>query len=299
VPGNDTEVDPHPSADAVRGRSQSDAPELFAQPENLRANWRASLERARIAPSQNIVAAVGAVSLVVSVILWGTMASANMEGKYVDSEDYTGKITERSPTIAHWLSASLLLATACVLGVVWYARRESARLAVRERLDAGRRRQLRDVQDRTARSTEGGIIDLVDANRALLDAYQIPVRRQARTSYTYSQVAIGAGFSSLIIGVIVTASVDELAARIAIAALTAIGSTLAGYIAKTYLRVYEKAQDQLNFYFREPLVTSYLLTAERLAEKLDGERRQDAYADMISHIARAAGTDIAPTANAD
>lgn len=85
---------------------------------------------------------------------------------------------------------------------------------------------------------------------------------------------------------VITLLVTNSNAKLGIAGLTAVGAALSGYIARTYLRVYGRAQDQLNFYFREPLIMSYLLNAERLAEKLTGDRREEIYAEMVREIER-------------
>jgi hypothetical protein len=79
---------------------------------------------------------------------------------------------------------------------------------------------------------------------------------------------------------------DDAASQVTVGALTAIGSALSGDIAATYLRIYERAQQQQNFYFEEPLISSYLLAAERLADKLSGERREEAYSLMVEEIVR-------------
>ena len=66
--------------------------------------------------------------------------------------------------------------------------------------------------------------------------------------------------------------------------MTAIGSVVAGFISNTYLRVYERTLVQLNFYFQQPLVTSYVLTAERLADKMTGSQRDDAQKQIIDRV---------------
>jgi hypothetical protein len=129
----------------------------------------------------------------------------------------------------------------------------------------------------------------IAANDAVLKSYQDPVRRQARTSYTYAQAALAVGFITLVAGAVaVLAVADDATSQVAVGALTAIGSALSGYIAATYLRIYERAQTQQNFYFEEPLITSYLLTAERLAAQVTGERRKEVLAHMVEEIVAAA-----------
>lgn len=106
-----------------------------------------------------------------------------------------------------------------------------------------------------------------------------------RSCYTYAQAAIAGGFLVLVAGAIsVAAFVQTSTAQITLGALTGLGSALASYIATTYLKIYNTAQRQLNFYFEEPLIGSYLLTAERLADNLSDERRDDVYVSMVDQI---------------
>ena len=48
---------------------------------------------------------------------------------------------------------------------------------------------------------------------------------------------------------------------------------MGGYISRTFITVQQGAMLQMNYYFQEPVVESYLLTAERLAGKLDPPER--------------------------
>jgi len=56
--------------------------------------------------------------------------------------------------------------------------------------------------------------------------------------------------------------------------LSGIGAPLSGLVAKNFLEVHRIAQRQLNFYFVEPLVTNYLLNAERIMEKTKEDHDQ-------------------------
>jgi hypothetical protein len=228
----------------------------------------------------NIVAVLGALCAVAAVILWANVA------------DNWGSF-EYPVTTALWISSISTSVAALVLGLIWYARWATAVGAFRDRLDQERADAFRVARDAVAPQAEGELTRLLEANRALLDDYQRPVRAQARTSYTLSQVAIVVGLLVLLAGVGVTLAASSPSAQLGVAGVTAVGAAVSGYIARTFLRVYERAQDQLNFYFREPLVTSYLLAAERLAEKLSGERRECAYAEMVGEIVRALGGDVA------
>jgi len=164
---------------------------------------------------------------------------------------------------------------------------------------AAQKEKLRRKLQEELPQTDQKLQRLIDANRALLDKYQEPVRRQAHTSYAYAQAAITVGLLVLLVGAGITIAASETATQVGIAALTGVGTVLSGYVGRTYLRVYEHAQQQLNFYFREPLVTSYLLTAERLTQELQGERRDSAYSDMVSQIVGGVGGELGPLVGDD
>lgn len=225
----------------------------------------------------NIGAVLGALSGIAVIILW-----MNVADQY-DSVDVSTGL---------WVASIATSVLFLVVVLTCYAFWASALGAYQDRLDRERSERLRKERDAASPEAEAELTRLLSANRALLDDYQGPVRARARTSYTFGQMAIFVGLIVLLVGVVVTLVANEPSARIGVAGLSAVGATLSGYIAHTFLRVYERAQDQLNFYFREPLVTSYLLAAERLAEKLEGERRADAYAAMVGEIVRAVRGDL-------
>jgi hypothetical protein len=60
--------------------------------------------------------------------------------------------------------------------------------------------------------------------------------------------------------------------QVSVAGLFGIDAALCGLVAKNLLEVHRIAQRQLNFYFVEPLVTNYLLNAERIVEKTKEDR---------------------------
>jgi MFS family permease len=251
---------------------------LFRPPPELRG----SAEYRRRSVARGIIAAVGLVSLAASVVLGLAVLLY-----WVDRvADYEG----RSVPLALWLPAALAPVITGVLALVWHGLHASAVRDFEERREQERKEALRAARDEALPAAEAELTRLVTANRALLDEYQRPVRAQARTSYTFAQGAIFVGLLVLVGGVIITLTANDPSARLSVAGLTAVGAALSGYIARTYLRVYERAQHQLNFYFREPLITSYLLNAERLAEKLPpGEGRNRAHMEMVLQIVHGLG----------
>jgi hypothetical protein len=252
------------------------APADVAQP-----RFRESPEWRRRRVQGTILAALAALGAFASLILW-----VNLLDDY-----YGGGVSS-----ALWVASITTTVVTGVVATTLYARWATALGEFQDRGDRERSAELRAERDEAAPATEEELTRLVNANRALLDEYQRPVRAQARTSYTYAQIAICVGLVVLVSGIVITLTANEDSARLSVAGLTAVGAAMSAYIARTFLRVYERAQDQLNFYFREPLVTSYLLTAERLAEKLTGELRNQAYAGMVSEIVRGLRSDLDPSA---
>ncbi|TMK58364.1 MAG: hypothetical protein E6G51_02885 [Actinobacteria bacterium] len=249
----------------------------------LLEEWAASPELRAVRSRIRVLAVLGGMAGVATVVLWAWIFNAQVE-ENAYSTDPSGV-----PTIT-WIAAAVAGVAAIALGLVLFVQREAARRKFEERLEQEQREQLR--ADRDEQISPGELGELLAANRALLDEYQKPVRAQARTSYLYAQIAILIGLAVLVIGAVMVLVTGEAAARISVASLAAVGVAISGYVARTYLRVYDRAQEQLNYYFREPLVTSYLLTAERLAEKLRGGRRQRAYASMVEEIVRFVRADL-------
>jgi hypothetical protein len=88
----------------------------------------------------------------------------------------------------------------------------------------------------------------------------------------------------LVGGSIVAIAAQDETTKITTAALTAIGGAIAGYIGRTFLKTYERALDQLNFYFEQPLITSYVLTVERIAGNMTDARKDDVYDKIIQRV---------------
>jgi hypothetical protein len=125
---------------------------------------------------------------------------------------------------------------------------------------------------------------LARANSRQLSLYQQLAHRQARSSYRHSQIAISIGLTVLIVGAVAAIFVPTTIGKITTATLSAVGTILSGYISRTYLRVYERTLAQLNFYFRQPLITSYVFTAERLTEKMSQKKRDSEYSLVIRDL---------------
>lgn len=125
---------------------------------------------------------------------------------------------------------------------------------------------------------------LIKANRQQMEAYDVLARSQAQTAFRNSQVAMGLGLLVLLSGAVVAIGTPDTTARITTASLSAIGGSLSGFIARTFLRTYHASLDQLNYYFQQPLVTSYLLSAERLIRSMSRAQRDPTFALLINRV---------------
>ena len=96
---------------------------------------------------------------------------------------------------------------------------------------------------------------------------------QAEDAHRAGFFAMTAGLALIAAGIIVALVTDVAATKYSAALITAAGVATSGYIAETFIRVREQSAHQMTYYFQQPLVQSYLLTAERLADRLPEERQ--------------------------
>jgi hypothetical protein len=174
----------------------------------------------------------------------------------------------------------------------------SARSRYEERLAKA---EAEEALDRLTSAME--LKDLLLVNRKQMQAYDALARGQAASSYRIAQIAIAVGLIVLVGGSIIAIAAQDETTKITTAALTAIGGAIAGYIGRTFLVTYQRALDQLNFYFEQPLITSYILTVERIAGDISPERQDEIKDKVISRImdalVRPYGSPSTPEVEAD
>ncbi len=125
----------------------------------------------------------------------------------------------------------------------------------------------------------------VRLNPARIDADQELTLSQAAHAYRNTQIAMTVGFVLLASGAATALMVHgDPAGQAVVGGLAAIGTALSGFIVATFLRAQRDALSQLNVYFRQPLTTSYLLTAERWAMKLPSETRPGTFGHMADQL---------------
>ncbi|WP_369185846.1 hypothetical protein [Streptomyces sp. Y1] len=117
------------------------------------------------------------------------------------------------------------------------------------------------------------LASLVNFNRVLLDRYHGIATEQATKAYRSSQVAMAVGLAILVAAVLAGWNFQGSADRIFVGSAAAIGTAFTAYLSRTYMQTYERALQQLNQFFNQPVLNGYFLTAERMSEQLPAERR--------------------------
>jgi hypothetical protein len=136
--------------------------------------------------------------------------------------------------------------------------------------------------ERILEDSEPSLGNLLQANKTELEKYHVQTRGQAQRSFMMSSLAMTVGLVVLVGGAYAALRLtDEPAAQTIVGSLTAIGTIVSGYIGRTFIRAHERALIQLNLYFQQPVVASYLLTAERLVSKASAQQK-DALIENIA-----------------
>lgn len=128
------------------------------------------------------------------------------------------------------------------------------------------------------------LLGLMRANKKQMEAYDALARSQASTAYVASMIAGAIGLLAIVAGVLVVVFTGDASTKYAAAFLTAAGTATSGYVAKTFIRVQDGTMDQMRFYFQQPLVQSYLLSAERLVSHLPEDRKGEQYERVIGAL---------------
>lgn len=141
-----------------------------------------------------------------------------------------------------------------------------------------------DAEEKAAEDDELGLAGLWVAAQSRLGYYHDIALGQAKASFLSGQVATGLGFLLLAGAVLTTLFTGSTSAGIVAGVVGIAGAALAGYIGRTFIRAQEAATRQLQSYFSQPLEVSRYLAAERLAQNLEGNQRDEAVRQIISVI---------------
>jgi len=130
-------------------------------------------------------------------------------------------------------------------------------------------------------------------NQRMLAQYHDVTKRQASSSYRVSQFSILVGFTILVSGAyLVINAADTASSQIVVGGLASLGALFSSYIGATFIRMYSQALAQMNFYYAQPLVQSYILEAERISKGFkDPVHRDQVLGQIIEQTLR--GADVA------
>jgi len=115
--------------------------------------------------------------------------------------------------------------------------------------------------------------------------YQEETRNRATWSFSFAILAMFAGIAFVFWGGLFILSEKSTEATIAGSVISTIGGAVSAYITKTFLEVHKLSIQQLNRYFRQPVVNDHIIMAQRLADGLpDAESKKTAYQSIIKSV---------------
>lgn len=118
----------------------------------------------------------------------------------------------------------------------------------------------------------------------LILQYHDMVKRQANSAHRSTQVAMFTCLVVLVAGAAVAIRSSTISTQVVVGGLAALGGTLSAYLSATFMATYNKTLAQLNFFFGQPLVNSYLLTAERLSHTLSDSQRDRVLVRVVDRL---------------
>jgi TRADD-N domain-containing protein len=151
-----------------------------------------------------------------------------------------------------------------------------------------------EAQDRTFKEPLPllGLSNLFELYSTQIDKYQAQTQGRATLSFLCAVVSMVAGISLLVWGgfAIVQHGVDKeetfwnshiLSGSI----ISVIGGAMSAFITKTFLDVHRTSLLQLNHYFKQPVLNSHILSAQRLSDSVpDMELRLKLYQTLIEQV---------------
>jgi hypothetical protein len=133
---------------------------------------------------------------------------------------------------------------------------------------------------------------LLKVNQTQMDQYHDITKHQAEDAYRNSQIAMAAGLIILVLATIAAILVKGNTSKIILGGVAGLGTAFSAYIGATFLNAYHSALAQLNYYFSQPLINSYFLSAERIVTDMSPERRDDLRAKIIDSMLQGAVDDM-------
>jgi hypothetical protein len=217
-------------------------------------------------------------------IVIGAAGSAAGFGMFATASFY-GPLFNLEPVVLRYLGAFGVALG--LLFMAWGASREDAALVAHYR---DREQKAIAAAAEAAKDVSSGTdtVGLLVANQRQMEAYSSIARSQAESSHRASQAAMGAGLLVLLVGGVVAYFVTDPATKFATVILASVGSVIGGYISRTFIAVQQRSTEQMGYYFQQPLVQSYLLSAERLARQMGDEQERVALMKILDTVLKSA-----------
>ncbi|MDX2849329.1 hypothetical protein PV342_12840 [Streptomyces sp. PA03-3a] len=125
---------------------------------------------------------------------------------------------------------------------------------------------------------------LVDFNRVLLNRYHGIATDQASKAYRSSRLAMHVGLGILVVAFVAGWRYNAQGDRLFVGSVAAVGTAFTAYLSRTYMKTYERALQQLNQYFNQPVLNGYFLTAERIADGLPESRKYEVLERVVADV---------------
>ncbi|MBN0048455.1 hypothetical protein JS756_31005 [Streptomyces actuosus] len=152
-----------------------------------------------------------------------------------------------------------------------------------ERLRAEVKGELEQAAERLREKME--LPSLLEYNRARLNQYHETTTQQARRAFRNSLIAIAVGLAVLALCTLTTVVATGRADRVVVGSIAVLGTVFSGYLGRTYVIVYYRTLSQMNRYFSQPVIEGYLLTAERVAERIqDSGLREENFGKIVDAV---------------
>jgi multidrug transporter EmrE-like cation transporter len=128
---------------------------------------------------------------------------------------------------------------------------------------------------------------LFDLYNKQLESYQVQTRGRASWSFFCAVISMAAGFGFLLWG-----AHAAISTGLAGATVSGLGIAMSAFITKTFLEVHKLSLLQLNHYFKQPVINSHILNAQRLADGLnDLDTKIEAYESLIHEVIKLVATE--------
>jgi hypothetical protein len=118
-------------------------------------------------------------------------------------------------------------------------------------------------------------------NDTLIASYHQLTVRQSAESFRNSQIAMALGLIILVAGAWTVLRADDTISRVVVGGLAALGGTFTAFLSRTFLSSHERALEQVNYLFSQPLVSHYLAYSREVAMALSKDELRDSALEKV------------------